>query len=114
MFEPVPLEFIYSDVTQPQVTISVNGIDGVCPEFNCGYLYVDAVGEILTQTLSGDTLTITGTNLPTTDVKVRFANSECTGEITASETEISCTLNYSAAAGSWSVQVSDLNGLTPV
>ena len=45
-FEPVPLEFIYTDATQPQVIISVNGIDGVCPAFNCGYLYVDAVGEI--------------------------------------------------------------------
>jgi len=51
--------------------------------------------------------------LPTTDVKVRFANSECT-DVTASETEITCTLNFSSAAGSWNVRVSDANGLTPL
>ena len=74
---------------------------------------MEAVGEITSQTLSGDTLTIGGTNLPTTDVRVRFANSECS-EVTASATEITCTLNFSAAAGSWSVRVSDANGLTPL
>lgn len=114
MFEPVPLEMIYTDVTQPQVLISVNGIDGVCPAFNCGYLYVEPVGEILTQELNGSTLTITGTSLPTTDdVKVRFANSECSS-VTATDTEITCTLGTGAAAGSWNVKVSDANGLTPL
>ena len=46
IFEPVPLEFLYSDVDKPQVSIKVNGIDGVCPDFNCGYLYGDPTGEI--------------------------------------------------------------------
>jgi hypothetical protein len=46
MFEPIPLEFVYADVDKPQVGIKVNGIDGVCPTFNCGYLYGDATGEI--------------------------------------------------------------------
>ena len=58
-------------------------------------------------------LTISGTSLPTSDeVKVRFSNSECT-DVTASETEITCTLDVGAAAGSWDAQVSDANGLTP-
>ena len=46
MFAPIPLEFIHTDVTQPQVGIKVNGIDGVCPAFNCGYLYGDPTGSI--------------------------------------------------------------------
>jgi hypothetical protein len=55
-------------------------------------------------------LTITGTSLPTEDVKVQIANSRCE-EVTASETEITCTVDVGVAAGSWDVQVSDANGL---
>jgi hypothetical protein len=46
MFEPIPLEFLYSDAQKPQVIISVNGIAGVCPDFNCDYLYIDTESEI--------------------------------------------------------------------
>ena len=54
MFEPVPLEFLYTDVQQPQIQISVGGIDAVCPTIDCGYLYVDAVGEITSQSLNDE------------------------------------------------------------
>jgi len=57
--------------------IKVNGIDGVCPEFNCDYVYVDTTALITGQTLTNNALTITGTNLPTTDVAVALANSQC-------------------------------------
>ena len=40
------------------------------------------------------------------------ANSVC-GTVTASTTEITCTLNTAAAAGSWDVKVADANGYTP-
>lgn len=109
-FEPCPLEFLYTDRTQPQVMVTVNGIAGVCPEFNCDYIYVESAGQITAQTLSGNDLTIDGTNLPTTDVKVRLANSEC-DTITASETQITCTLTTAAAAGSWDVKITSVNGL---
>ena len=104
MFEPVPLEMIYSDVDKPQVSINVNRMDAVCPEFNCDYLYVEPVGEITTQNLSaeGDILTIMGTELPTENLAVSIANSACTN-IEASDTEITCTLDVAAAAGSWDV-----------
>ena len=46
MFEPIPLEFIYTDAQKPQVMISVNGIDGVCPEFNCDYTYINTTALI--------------------------------------------------------------------
>ena len=41
LFEPIPLEMIYTDAQNPQVRVKVNGIDGVCPEFNCDYTYID-------------------------------------------------------------------------
>ena len=113
MFEPVPLEFIYTDATKPQVLVTVNNIAGVCPEFNCDYLYVNPVGEITEQSLSADNVvTVRGTNLPTENVTVRLANSVC-NEVTASEDEITCTLNVGAAAGEWDVLITDVNGLTP-
>ena len=37
---------LYTDAQQPQVMIKVNGIAGVCPEFNCDYVYVDATGVV--------------------------------------------------------------------
>jgi len=112
MFEPISLDMLYTDAQRPQVMIKVNGIDGVCPEFNCEYVYVGATGLVTGQTLSGDDLTITGTNLPTSGVTVKLANSEC-GTVTATATQITCTLTTSAAAGSWDVKVIDAFGLTP-
>lgn len=90
----------------------MNGIDGVCPAFNCGYLYGDPTGEITAQTVSGTSVTVTGTSLPTTSVSVSVANSVC-GTVTASTTEITCTLGAAAAAGSWDIKVADANGYTP-
>ena len=46
MFEPIPLEFLYADAQKPQVLVTVNGIDGVCPEFNCDYAYFEPTGVI--------------------------------------------------------------------
>ena len=115
MFEPVPLEFIYADAQKPQVMISVNGVVGVCPDFNCDYLYIDTDSEIQTQTLeNGLDLTITGVGLPTTDIQVKFANAECTDAITATDTEITCTLNFLPAAGSWDVKLIDYRGYIPI
>ena len=105
MFEPLPLEFMYTDASQPQVIISVNGIDGVCPDFNCDFLYIEPAGQITSQSLTnGVDLTIVGTNLPTENVRVFLANSEC-GTIIATETEITCSLAVLPAAGSWDVRV---------
>ena len=52
--------------------------------------------------------------LPTEDIQVKFANAECEGEITASETEITCSLNFLPAAGPWCVEVIDYRGLIPI
>jgi len=52
--------------------------------------------------------------LPIENIQVKFANAECEGEITASETEVTCTLNFLPAAGSWDVKLIDFRGLIPV
>ena len=113
MFEPVPLEMLYTDAQQPQVMVKVNGIEGVCPSFNCDYTYVDSTSLITSQSISGDILTILGTNLPTAGVRVALANSVC-DTVSASPTQITCTLTTPAAAGSWDVQVTDSSGLIPI
>lgn len=93
--------------------IKVNGIEGVCPYFNCDYVYVDTTALITGQSISGNSLTITGTNLPVGATTVALANSVC-GTVTATTTQITCTLTTPAAAGSWNVRVIDENGLIPI
>lgn len=113
MFEPVPLEMLFHDADKPQVMIKVNGLEGVCPEFNCDYLYTSAPSLITGQTLATQALTITGTALPTTDIRIVLGNTEC-GNIVATDTQITCDLDVLPAAGSWNVELYDPSGLTPI
>lgn len=117
MFEPVPLEMMYHNADKPQVLVTVGGIAGLCPSFNCDYLYKTAPSMITAQTLgtNGLDITITGTSLPTTvaDLRVVLGNAEC-GTITASETEITCSLSVLPAAGSWDVELYEPKGRVPV
>ena len=46
MFEPVPLEMLYHDADKPQVLVKVNKIEGLCPNFNCDYVYGTAASEV--------------------------------------------------------------------
>lgn len=59
-YEPVPFDFLYTAETQPQVIVSVNGIEAICSKLNCNYNYVAANASITGFSLSGTTLTITG------------------------------------------------------
>jgi len=104
---------LYTDAQKPQVLVKVNGIAGVCPSFNCDYAYTATTSRITGQTLSGSTLTITGTNLPTAGIKVRIANVGCDVQ-TGTSTQITCSLSIGPAAGSWNVQVTDASGLIPI
>ena len=114
MFEPVPLEMLYHDATKPQVLVKVDGIEGLCPNFNCDYLYKTAPSEITAQSIADNVnISITGTSLPVTDVRVVLGNAEC-GTVTASETSITCTLAVLPAAGSWDVEVYEPKGRVPI
>jgi len=114
MFEPVPLEMLYHNAIKPQVLVKVNKLEGLCPNFNCDYIYSAVASEITAQALTnGKDITITGTGLPTTDIKVILGNTEC-GTIIASATEITCSLAILPAAGSWDVELYEPKGLVPV
>jgi hypothetical protein len=62
-FNPVPLEMLFTPALKPQVLVTVDGLEAICPDDNCGYSYVTSVGEITDTTLSGTTLTVTGSDL---------------------------------------------------
>jgi hypothetical protein len=99
ILEPIPIEFLSTDATSPQVLISVNGIDAVCPGFNCDYMYVPTTAVIATTTLSGSVLTIVGTDLPTIE-SITFGTVNC-AVTSSSETEIVCALDHTPLAGEW-------------
>jgi hypothetical protein len=109
-FEPVPLEMLYTPAEVPQVTVRVNGLPAVCPKNNCGYSYIEAGEQSITQiSLSGTDLTIEGSDFnqqqscnsgASADLSVEFANTKC--GVTSSDLEmnkIDCTLPNSPAAG---------------
>lgn len=64
-YEPVPFEFIHTEESQPQVIISIDGVEAVCHSLECGYTYKAPIASITNVELSGTTLTITGTDLTT-------------------------------------------------
>lgn len=82
--------------------MTINGLDALCPQFNCNYTYVTANGSVTGQALDGTTLTLTGTELPTGDdlVMIKFASVNCTVSA-SSDTSITCTLAADPLAGDW-------------
>jgi len=71
---------------------------------NCNYTYRDAVGEVTGTTLSGTTLTVTGTDLPVAAniSMISFGTVNCTVDESASTaTSISCILTATPMAGDW-------------
>jgi len=79
MFEPVGLEFLYSDAQKPQVLVDVDGLPALCLNLNCDYSYIAASAEITAQTFDASTLqlTVTGTSLPTSGLSVHFGGAYC-------------------------------------
>lgn len=76
-YEPVPFEFLYTEESKPQVIVTVDGIEAVCHSLNCGYTYYAPTAKITGFTLSGNSLTITGTSLPSTIKSVKFSHIGC-------------------------------------
>jgi hypothetical protein len=76
-YEPVPFEFLYTYETKPQVIVNVAGIEAVCDSLDCGYNYVLPTSLITGTSLTGTTLTITGTNFSSSIQSVMFSHIEC-------------------------------------
>jgi hypothetical protein len=111
MFEPVGLEFMYTDAQKPQVMVKVDGLEALCTDLNCDYAYVESTAVITAQTYDPNTrvVTVQGTSLPITDpeLKISLGGATC-GEnpaITLSNTHIECTLSSKPSAGLYKVEV---------
>jgi len=70
-------------------------------------------------TLNTDTsqITIEGTDLPTTDISIHLSSVECPLNVdtdTITDVLITCTFADPLVAGSWFVELRDLNGLIPL
>ena len=114
MFEPVPMEMLFSDAQKPQVLVVVDDLESLCINLNCDYAYEVSSAEITAQTYAEDTklLTITGTSLPTADATVKFGGVTCASP-TLGETEITCTLPNAPRGGDHKAEVRDSKGLIP-
>ena len=113
-FEPIPMEMLFSSVTKPQILVNVDGIPAACVYDNCGYLYTVSAAEVTGQSLAGNVLTVTGTNLPTDLTDVMLGDVGC-GPVTGSATTVTCTLLKNPAAGSYdAVDVFSADGRVPV
>ncbi len=98
-YEPVPFEFMYTNEVNPQVIVSVDGLEAVCDSLDCGFRYIEPTSNITDFSLSGNLLTITGENLTDTIVSVSFSNVPCTNVVQTGTTSITCTVI--PVAGSW-------------
>lgn len=65
-YQPIPMDFLYTAETQPQLMVSVNSLPVICASLDCNYAYVESTAEVTQTTIIGTTVTITGTGLPTT------------------------------------------------
>lgn len=64
-YEVLPFEYLYTDESQPQVIVTVDGSPALCTTLNCEYLYASVAGEVTSMTVTGTSIAITGTLLPT-------------------------------------------------
>lgn len=104
MYEPIPFEFVKTVETKPQFNLMVGDLPAAC-HGNCDYSFVASVGAITSYSLSGTTLTITGTSLPTTAAGIHsivYAYSPCTVDKTSiSATSTKCTLTKEKTSGAY-------------
>ena len=111
-FEPIPMDWLYTSVTDPQVNVVVDTLDAACANVDCNYNYAAATASITSQAVSGLAVTIGGTSLPTTDSTIVFGGAPC-GTISGSATELTCTLEWAPYAGDINVELYDASGLIP-
>ena len=111
MWDSIPMEFLVADAQAPDVKITIEGLEVLCPDLNCDYSYITSVGAVTEQTLSGKSLTLIGTDLPTSDIVVKFGETACVSTtITSDGTTLSCELELFPAAGSHVPDVRGSNG----
>ena len=84
----------------------------LCVSLACDYTYVNPTGIITGQSVSGTTVTVDGTSLPTNNVSNVISGTDCI-VTSISDTQLVCELQDPWTAGSWTIQMRDENGLVP-
>lgn len=114
VYDVIPLELLVADSTSPAVTVTVDGLDAICAGMNCDYAYTAGAGEWTSQSLSGNVITLTGTDLPTADFDIVFAETSCDlSTATSDGSTVSCTLKNTPAGGSWIAELRSSLGNIP-
>ena len=77
-YEPLPFEFLFTNETQPQMIMSVDGVEIVCNTLDCGYKYVAPLAQVLSFSHAASTLTILGSSFVNPITTIMFSNIPCT------------------------------------
>lgn len=95
--------------------MTVEGKPVACREVDCDFVYealTDNIASFVkTGNTAGSTLTITGTDFPTTIKHVFYGLSPCDNVSVVSTTQITCTLVEDVVAGDWVPKVTAYTGL---
>lgn len=114
LFEPIPMEMLYTAATRPQILVEVDGVPAACKNVNCDYLYIAETSSVDSMSIFGNDITIQATNLPTDIENVILGDVEC-GATTSDGSTITCALSDDPCAGDYtSVQVITTGGQVPV
>jgi hypothetical protein len=98
-YEPLPYEFLFTNETQPQVLVSVDGLEAVCASLKCGYTYIQPTSSISSFSLSNGKLTIKVTNLTTSIKSITLGGQVCSGITVTGSSTLTCSVI--PVAGSW-------------
>lgn len=66
-YDVIPFEMLRTDEVNPQVIVKVDDIAAVCSGLACDFVYEPSTALITSFTVTGSTIDITGTTLPTAD-----------------------------------------------
>jgi hypothetical protein len=111
-YEPIPYEWLKSYVEEPQVLVSVNGTPAVCHNLNCGFNFIEPVGQVETFSYDPDTLlvNVTGVELPQTIEEIRyieFAKTKCDLDTATFESWYTFKMKESTKIATRSVEIVD-------
>lgn len=91
LYEPLPFEFVFTNETQPQVVVSVDGLPAVCACNYCGYSYTVPAASVTSFTLGSGILTISGSSFDPNILSVSLGNHSCS-VTSSSASQIVCGL----------------------
>ena len=77
MYPAIPFEMMRTVHDEPQLSVTVDGMEAICVGLRCGYAYEEPPGLITGFTVDGLNVTITGENLPLDLIGVRLSQTNC-------------------------------------